>query len=87
MAAIDPANCTISVLAEGPAKILKVVTPATADDGDTVDLSSYFESGFVAIVIGATDGAVNGTETAFDTTLTLPGSTDNEARTAICIGH
>lgn len=87
MAAIDPSDCTITVLSHSGLKVVKVVTPATADDGDTVDLSDYFENGFLPLVVGASDGHAVGTATSYGTTLTLPGSTDNEARTAICIGE
>lgn len=87
MAAILPADCTISVLSHSGLKVLKVVTPATADDGDTVDLSDYFENGFIALTVAATDGAAFETKTAYNKTLTLSGSTDNVARTAICIGE
>lgn len=66
--------------------MVKIVTPATADDGDTIDVSDLFENGCFNIHSGASDGAAVDT-TAYGTTVTLQGSTDNEARTIICFGE
>lgn len=86
MTAIDIADCTVTHLITAGVKIVKIVTPATADDGDTIDASSIFINGCIATVIGATDDVVLGTAASYTTTITLPGSTDNEARTIIAIG-
>ena len=85
MAAIDLNACTVTVLSGTP-KIVKIVTPATADDGDTIDCSTLFKNGCVAWVSGATDGTLLDT-TAYSTTITLPGATDNEARTILAMGE
>ncbi len=87
MAAISASDCTITVLGVSGFKVLKIVTPATADDGDTIDLSDYFSNGCMSIAVGATDGAAVGTATSYSTTVTLPGSTDNEARTILAFGN
>ena len=87
MAAISLSDCTVSNLSVGAFKIVKIVTPATADDGDTIDVSSLFGNGCFNIHSGATDGATLDT-TVYGTTVTLQGSTDNEARTiyVMCVG-
>jgi len=86
MAAIAIADCTVSNWDIGGLKLLKIVTPATADDGDTIDVSTLFNNGCFNIHSGATDGATVDT-TVYGTTITLMGSTDNEARTIICFGE
>jgi len=84
MGAIAITDCTVTHL-QGTAKMVKIVTPATADDGDTIDVTSLFDVGCNAIVTGATDLTLFAV--GFATTITIPGSTDNEARTIIAIGH
>lgn len=86
MGTIDPTDCTITELWTSGVKIVKVVTPSTADDGDTIDMSSYFTNGCFPLTVGASDGANLGTMTSYTTTVTLPGSTDDEERTIILIG-
>lgn len=86
MAAIAIADCTVSNWDIGGLKMVKIVTPATADDADTIDVSSLFDNGCFNLHSGATDGAAVDT-TAYGTSITLMGSTDNEARTIICIGE
>ena len=86
MAAIALSDCTVSQWDVGGWKLVKIVTPATADDGDTIDCSSLFGSVCFGIASGATDGTVLCAATA-STSLTIPGSTDNEARTIFAIGH
>jgi hypothetical protein len=85
MAAISLDDCTVTHLLGTP-KIIKIVTPATADDGDTIDVSSEFKNGCFNIHSGATDGGTLDT-TVYGTTITLQGSTDDEARTIIAIGE
>ena len=68
-------------------KWIKLVTPATADDGDTIDASSFFKTGCMAEVIGATDGHLLETKISYNTTITIPGSTDNEVRTIYAKGE
>jgi len=86
MAAISLSDCTISNISVGAFKIVKIVTPATADDGDTIDVSSLFKNGCFAIISSSTDAPALSTS-SYGTTITLPGSTDNEARTIIAIGE
>jgi len=86
MAAIAIADCTVSRTDVGGWKFVKIVTPATADDGDTIDVSSLFGTLAFSFVSGATDGSAVDAE-AVSTTITLPGATDNEARTILAIGH
>jgi hypothetical protein len=85
MAAIALSDCTVTHLLGTP-KIIKIVTPATADAGDTIDVSTEFKNGCFHIHSGATDGGLSGTD-VYGTTITLLGSTDNEARTIIAIGE
>ena len=83
MAAIDIGDCTASTIsAMAGANLYKVVTPATADDGDTVDVSTVCKA--ASIYFASCQGATDGNITAAYTTagvVTIPGSTDNEART------
>lgn len=85
MAAISLSDCTINNYDVGGLKLVKITTPATADDGDTIDVSDLFANGCFNIHSGASDGAAVDT-TAYGTTITLQGSTDNEARTIVCFG-
>ena len=86
MAAILLSDCTVSNWDVGGMKLLKIVTPATADDGDTIDVSTLFKNGCFAIASSTTDTAALGTG-AYATTITLGGATDNEAKTIICLGE
>jgi len=86
MAAITLSDCTVSNWQIGGLKMVKIVTPTTADDGDTIDVSNLFDNGCFNIHSGSTDGATLDA-TAYGTTITLQGSTDNEARTIIAIGE
>lgn len=86
MAAISLSDCTVSKLGVNHGlKTCQIVTPATADDGDTIDVSSLFESHVWGIASSTTDGTVLCAGTSA-TSLTLPGSTDNEARTIFAFG-
>lgn len=87
MTAIAIGDCTVTVLDLSGSKTVKIVTPATADDGDTIDLSTLFNTVCFAICSGATDHTLICTATAMGTSITIPGSTDNEARTIIAIGY
>ena len=88
MTAILLSDCTYKTLYAGMFKMMHITTPATADDGDTIDLSSEFKTGIIAgNAIGASDGNLNLTATSVSTTITIPGSTDNEARSITVIGY
>ena len=88
MAVIAIGDCTVTtetVVSGG--KWYKIVTPATADDGDTISLSTLFPNEcLMAIATGATDGAL-ACVISSSTTIALPGSTDNEARTIVAFGN
>ncbi len=86
MAAILLSACTVSQLDVSGWKMVSIVTPATADDGDTIDVSSLFDVKVFSIVSAATDGTLLD-PTTVSQTITLPGATDNEARTILAIGH
>lgn len=86
MAVIALADCTVSQYQVDGWKTVKIVTPATADDTDTIDVSSLFDVGCNAIVSGASDGTLLAAD-VFGTTITLPGATDDEARTIVARGH
>jgi len=84
MAAILISACTVTVDAPLAGwNVLKIVTPATADDGDTIDISSVATSS--KIVTASCQGATDGWDPVAAITtagvLTIPGATDNEART------
>lgn len=89
MAAIAITDCTVSQWTQaGGIKFVKIVTPATADDGDTIDVSTIFDVGCFSIVSGATDNVVlQATSEWAARSITIPGSTDNEARTILAFGH
>jgi len=90
MAAILLSACTVTHLLTSGVKIVKIVTPATADDLDTIDVSSLFKNGCCAFVSSATDKLYLDSASAYGTSITLPAGasgTDNEARTIIAIGE
>lgn len=88
MAAILLSACTVTEIGNSQGvKWVKIVTPATADDGDTIDVSSLFHTWVGGQAYGASDGnlAISGSPTG--RSITLPGSTDNEARTCFVYGQ
>ena len=88
MAAIAIADCTVTVLGvNNVVKVVKIVTPATADDGDTIDVSTLYHTWCVGFVYGATDTCLIDTGDPSDTSITLPGSQDDEERTIYAIGQ
>lgn len=88
MAVITLANCTVTHLLTGGLKFVKIVTPATADDGDTIDVSSLFRTGCFAICSGATDNTLLVTAPVYtDQSITIPGGQDDEERTIIAWGE
>lgn len=87
MAAISIDNCTVTTHEHSGLKVCKIITPATADDGDTIDVSTLFEVGCFTIVSGATDATAVTADKFTDKEITIPGSTDNEARTCLAFGH
>jgi len=90
MAAIDIANCTVTMDAPlSGFNVWTIVTPATADDGDTIDISSIIDTSKIvaASCQGATDGWLPVAAISTAGALTIPGSTDNEARTIYVMGR
>ena len=83
MAAISIDDCTVTRDAQVGYNVFKIVTPATADDADTVDVSSILDASKTvsASCQAATDGWLQVAAITTAGVLTIPGSTDNEART------
>ena len=89
MAAIAIGDCTVTTEATlSGLNVHKIVTPATADQGDTINVVTLFPNAFIlAACTNATDGCLLAA-TAGTTSITLPsGGTDNEARTIYAIGY
>lgn len=83
MAAIDIGDCTVTQDPQVGFNVYKIVTPATADDADTIDISSLvtYTKIVSASCAAATDGWLPVAAIDASSVLTIPGSTDNEART------
>ena len=83
MAAIDLADCTYTIDPQVGFNVFKIVTPATADDADTIDISSIITATKIvsASCQAATDGWLPVAAITTAGVLTIPGSTDDEART------
>jgi len=83
MAAIAIADCTVTQDPQVGFNVYTILTPATADDADTIDVSSIISASKVvcASCQGATDGWDPVAAITTAGVLTIPGSTDNEART------
>jgi len=83
MAAILLSSCTYTIDPQVGYNIYKIVTPATADDTDTIDVSSII--GIDDIVSASCYGATDDWEPILVITaatgIAIPGATDNEART------
>jgi len=88
MAAITLANCTVTQESLPGFNVWKIITPATADDADTIDVSSIIDGDKVisARCTAATDGNLPVAAITEAGVLTIPGSTDNEARTVWVTG-
>ncbi len=87
MAAIAIGDCDVTILGSSPwGAMVKLVTPSTADDTDTIDMSTIFEEIFFGFANSATDNNIAITNTT-TTSIVLPGSTDNEARTCYILGN
>lgn len=89
MAAILLSACTVTRDPQVGFNVFKIVTPATADDGDTIDVSSIVSAD--KIVSASCQGATDGWDPVAAITtagvLTIPGATDNEARTIYIMGR
>ena len=88
MAAIAIGNCTVTQDSLPAFNVYKIVTPATADDADTIDVSSILSADKIvsASCQAATDGWLPVAAISTAGVLTIPGSTDNEARTIYVMG-
>ena len=86
MAVIAIGDCTIRVEAAlAGANITSIITPATADDADTVDISTIVSTVYSCSVLGASDGLLTALVSAAGV-VTIPGATDNEARSIFVLG-
>ena len=89
MATIDIDDCTVTIDPQVGFNVFKIVTPATADDGDTIDISSIVD--IEKIVSASSYGATDDWEPILVITaatgLLIPGGTDNEARTIYVMGR
>lgn len=89
MAAILLADCTYTIDPQVGFNMYTIVTPATADDADTVDVSSIIDGSKIASgrCTAATDGNLPVATITEAGVVTIPGSTDNEARTIYLLGR
>lgn len=89
MAAILISACTVTNDPQNGFNVYKIVTPATADDADTIDISSILTATKIvsASCEAATDGWLPVAAITAAGVLTIPGSTDNEARTIYVMGR
>ena len=89
MAAILLTDCTVTNNPQSGFNVYKIVTPATADDADTIDISAILGGDDIvsASCQAATDGWLPVAAITTAGVLTIPGSTDNEARTIYVMGR
>lgn len=90
MAAIALTDCTVTVLAPlAGMNVYKIVTAASADQADTIDVSDIFPNGWaIGTAQNSTDGNILLAVGADSTSITLPsGGTNGEARTIIVMGR
>jgi len=89
MAVIAIADCTVTIDPQVGFNVFKIVTPATADDGDTIDISTL--CAITDIVSASSYGATDDWEPILVITaatgIAIPGGTDNEARTIYVTGR
>ena len=88
MALIVLADTTVTNDPQNGFNVYKIVTAATADDADTIDISSIIDGDQIvsASCQAATDGWLPVAAISTAAVLTIPGSTDNEARTIYVMG-
>jgi|TARA_Y100000034_G_C6905929_1_gene420366 hypothetical protein len=88
MAAISIGDCTVTMVAAlAGLNVQQIVTPATADDGDTIECVSLFQN---AVIMASAQGATDNTlmcNISSSTIIEIPGTTDNEARTIYVVGY
>ncbi len=89
MAVILIADCIVTNDPQVGFNAYKIVTPATADDTDTIDISSILDADSIvaASCQAETDGWLPVAAISTAGVLTIPGSTDNEARTIYVMGR
>ena len=87
MAVILLSDTTVTRGVEGNLKTLKIVTAATADAGDAIDVSSEFDNGCFSVVSSsATLAPTLAADKYGDKSVTLPAGATNEAHTIHCRG-
>ena len=87
MAAILIGDCTVSVVTPlSGVNLWSIVTPATADAADTVDISTIISTPISATCTAATDGLIPVALISTAGVLTIPGATADEARTIFVFG-
>ena len=89
MATIDIDDCTVTIDPQVGFNVFKIVTPATADDGDTIDISTLCDIDKIvsASSYGSTDDWEPILVITAATGIAIPGGTDNEARTIYVMGR
>ena len=89
MPAILLSACTYTQDPQVGFNVYTIVTPATADDADTIDVSSIIDGSKVvsARCTAAPDGNLPVATITEAGVLTIPGATDNEARTIYVFGR
>jgi len=88
MATIAIGDCTVTQESLPGFNMYKIVTPATADDADTIDISSLVAIADIASAVcyGATDDWEPILVITAAAGIAIPGATDNEARTIWVMG-
>ena len=88
MAAISIGDCTVTQQPQVGYNVYKIVTPATADHADTIDVSSILSADSIvsASCQASSDGWLPVAAVSSAGVLTIPGTHDNEARTIYVMG-
>jgi len=89
MAAIAIADCTVTQDPQTGWNVYTILTPATADDADTIDVSGIIDGSKVVSgrCTAATDGNLPIATITEAGVVTIPGATDSEARTVYLIAR
>ena len=89
MGAILLSACTYKTYPQSGFNVFEITTPATADNTDTIDVSSIVSADSIvsASCEAATDGWLPVAAITAAGVLTIPGSTDNEARIIHIMGR
>ena len=89
MAVIELVDCTVTNNPQAGFNVYKIVTAATADAADTIDVSSLVsaESVVSARCQGAADGNLAIASFTTAGVLAIPGAATNEARSILIMGR